>query len=135
MDPRQIELEITEGVMLEDRQKALRTIQTLRAAGFRIALDDFGTGYSSLNYLTQFPVDTLKIDRSFIQLLGIQEQADTIVSSVIKLGHSLGLSVTAEGVETEQQRQALSAAGCDKLQGFLLSRPQPAEVLFAGHAV
>lgn len=135
VDPRQIELEITEGVMLEDRQQALRTIQTLRSAGFRIALDDFGTGYSSLNYLTQFPVDTLKIDRSFIQLLGIQEQADTIVSSVIKLGHSLGLSVTAEGVETEQQRQALSAAGCDKLQGFLLSRPQPAEVLFAGHAV
>ncbi|KGT89154.1 hypothetical protein NG99_20220 [Erwinia typographi] len=135
VDPKQIELEITEGVMLEDHQQALRTIQTLRSAGFRIALDDFGTGYSSLNYLTQFPVDTLKIDRSFIQLLGIQEQADTIVSSVIKLGHSLGLSVTAEGVETEQQRQALSAAGCDKLQGFLLSRPQPAEVLFAGHAV
>lgn len=131
VDPRQIELEITEGVMLEDHQQALQTIQTLRAAGFRIALDDFGTGYSSLNYLTQFPVDTLKIDRCFIQLLGIQAQADTIVSAVIRLGHSLGLSVTAEGVETEQQRLALAEAGCDKLQGFLLSRPQPAEVLFA----
>lgn len=131
VDPRQIELEITEGVMLEDRQQALHTIQTLRAAGFRIALDDFGTGYSSLSYLTQFPVDTLKIDRCFTQLLGIQEQANTIVSSVIKLGHSLGLSVTAEGVETEQQRLALEASGCDKLQGFLLSRPQPPELLFA----
>lgn len=131
VDPRQIELEITEGVMLEDRQQALHTIQTLRAAGFRIALDDFGTGYSSLSYLTQFPVDTLKIDRCFTQLLGIQEQANTIVSSVIKLGHSLGLSVTAEGVETEQQRLALEEAGCDKLQGFLLSRPQPPELLFA----
>lgn len=134
VDPRQIELEVTEGVMLVDHQQALQTIQTLRAAGFRIALDDFGTGYSSLSYLTQFPVDTLKIDRCFIQLLGIQEQADTIVSSVIKLGHSLGLSVTAEGVETEQQRLTLAEAGCDKLQGFLLSRPQPAEVLFAAYA-
>jgi len=134
VDPRQIELEVTEGVMLEDHQQALQTIQTLRAAGFRIALDDFGTGYSSLSYLTQFPVDTLKIDRCFIQLLGIQEQADTIVSSVIKLGHSLGLSVTAEGVETEQQRLTLAEAGCDKLQGYLLSRPQPAELLFAASA-
>lgn len=135
VDPRQIELEITEGVMLEDQHQALHTLQTLRAAGFRIALDDFGTGYSSLSYLTQFPVDTLKIDRCFIQLLGIQEHADKIVSSVIKLGHSLGLTVTAEGVETEEQRLALAAAGCDKLQGFLLSRPQPAEVLFAAQAV
>jgi predicted signal transduction protein with EAL and GGDEF domain len=135
VNPRQIELEVTEGVMLEDKQQALHTIQTLRAAGFSIALDDFGTGYSSLSYLTQFPVDTLKIDRCFTQLLGIQAQANTIVSSVIKLGHSLGLSVTAEGVETEEQRLALAAAGCDKLQGFLLSRPQPADVLFAAEAV
>lgn len=135
VNPRQIELEVTEGVMLEDKQQALHTIQTLRAAGFSIALDDFGTGYSSLSYLTQFPVDTLKIDRCFTQLLGIQAQANTIVSSVIKLGHSLGLSVTAEGVETEEQRLAVAAAGCDKLQGFLLSRPQPADVLFAAQAV
>ncbi|WP_428944179.1 putative bifunctional diguanylate cyclase/phosphodiesterase [Pantoea sp. FN060301] len=131
VNPRQLELEITEGVLMEDQQYALETIQTLRKAGFRIALDDFGTGYSSLSYLMQFPVDTLKIDRCFTQLLGIQEQADTIVESVIKLGHSLGLSVTAEGVETEAQRLALARVHCDKLQGFLLSRPQPEEALLA----
>lgn len=123
----QLELEITEGVLLEDKKQALYTIQTLRQAGFKISLDDFGTGYSSLNYLTQFPVDILKIDRSFTQLLGLQPHAFTIVETVIKLGHALGLRVTAEGVETEAQRLALEAAQCDKLQGFLLSRPQPAE--------
>lgn len=135
IDPRQLELEITEGVLLEDQHYALETIQTLRKAGYRIALDDFGTGYSSLSYLMQFPVDTLKIDRCFTRLLGIQEQADTIVASVIKLGHSLGLSVTAEGVETEAQRLALARVHCDKLQGFLLSRPQPEDALLAFRTV
>lgn len=130
----QIELEITEGVLLEDKTRALYTIQTLRQAGFHISLDDFGTGYSSLNYLTQFPVDTLKIDRSFTQLLGIQPHAFTIVETVIKLGHALGLRVTAEGVETEEQRLALEAAHCDKLQGFLLCRPQPAEQIIQRYA-
>ncbi|CAH0227030.1 EAL domain-containing protein [Erwinia sp. V90_4] len=129
VNPRQIELEITEGVLLEDEQQALRTIRTLRAAGFCIALDDFGTGYSSLNYLIQFPVDTIKIDRAFIQSLGVRANSATIVKSVINLGHSLGITVTAEGVETEEQRLMLEAAGCDRLQGFLLSRPQPAEQL------
>lgn len=129
VNSRQIELEITEGVLLEDEQRALRTIRTLRAAGFCIALDDFGTGYSSLNYLIQFPVDTIKIDRAFIQSLGVRENSATIVKSVINLCHSLGITVTAEGVETEEQRLMLEAAGCDRLQGFLLSRPQPAEQL------
>lgn len=129
INPRQIELEITEGVLLEDEQLALRTIRTLRAVGFCIALDDFGTGYSSLNYLIQFPVDTIKIDRAFTQSLGVRDNSATIVESVINLGHSLGITVTAEGVETEEQRLMLQAAGCDRLQGFLLSRPQPADQL------
>ncbi|MTD27680.1 putative bifunctional diguanylate cyclase/phosphodiesterase [Erwinia sorbitola] len=131
IDPQQIELEITEGVLLENAQHALKTIKTLRAAGFCIALDDFGTGYSSLSYLVQFPVDTIKIDRAFTQSLGVRENSATIVESVIKLGHSLGITVTAEGVETEEQRLMLAAAGCDRLQGFLLSKPQPAEQLHA----
>lgn len=129
INPQQIELEITEGVLLENEQDALKTIKTLRAAGFCIALDDFGTGYSSLSYLVQFPVDTIKIDRAFTQSLGVRENSATIVESVIKLGHSLGITVTAEGVETEEQRLMLASAGCDRLQGFLLSKPQPAERL------
>jgi diguanylate cyclase (GGDEF)-like protein len=129
INPRQIELEITEGVLLENEQDALKTINTLRAAGFCIALDDFGTGYSSLSYLVQFPVDTIKIDRAFTQSLGVRENSATIVESVITLGHSLGITVTAEGVETEEQRLMLEAAGCDRLQGYLLSKPQPAEQL------
>jgi len=131
INPQQIELEITEGVLLENEQHALKTIKTLRAAGFCIALDDFGTGYSSLSYLVQFPVDTIKIDRAFTQSLGVRENSATIVESVIKLGHSLGITVTAEGVETEEQRLMLASAGCDRLQGFLLSKPQPAEQLHA----
>lgn len=130
ISPHQLELEITESVLLGEQQPVLELLRRLRSAGYRIALDDFGTGYSSLNYLMQFPVDTLKIDRSFIELLGIQAQANAIVESVIALGHSLGLRITAEGVETESQRLALAAAGCDKLQGFLLSPPQPVEKLF-----
>ena len=131
INPQQIELEITEGVLLENEQHALKTIKILRAAGFCIALDDFGTGYSSLSYLVQFPVDTIKIDRAFTQSLGVRENSATIVESVIKLGHSLGITVTAEGVETEEQRLMLASAGCDRLQGFLLSKPQPAEQLRA----
>lgn len=131
INPRQIELEITEGVLLENEQEALKTIKTLRAAGFCIALDDFGTGYSSLSYLVQFPVDTIKIDRAFTQSLGVRENSATIVESVINLGHSLGITVTAEGVETEEQRLMLASAGCDRLQGFLLSKPQPADQLHA----
>lgn len=131
INPQQIELEITEGVLLENEQHALKTINTLRAAGVCIALDDFGTGYSSLSYLVQFPVDTIKIDRAFTQSLGVRENSATIVEAVIKLGHSLGITVTAEGVETEEQRVMLASAGCDRLQGFLLSKPQPAEQLHA----
>ncbi|WP_312242940.1 EAL domain-containing protein [Pantoea sp.] len=124
-DPQRLELEITEGVLIEDEREARAIIVALREAGFRIALDDFGTGYSSLNYLSSFPVDKIKIDRSFTQSLGVAENAAAIVESVVKLGHAMGLTVTAEGVETSSQMSALADAGCNQLQGYLFSQAVP----------
>ena len=119
----QIELEITETVLLENSNRVTRTIKALKAAGFRIALDDFGTGYSSLSYLRRHQVDKLKIDQSFVSSIGVREDAGAVVQAIIHLGEALGLSVTAEGVETETQRAALKARGCAYLQGYLFSRP------------
>jgi len=124
-DPHQIELEITEGVLLEEDHVARDILDRLRAAGFRIALDDFGTGYSSLRYLRRFRVDKIKIDRSFTQNLGHDEEATAIVTSMVTLGHAMGLTVTAEGVESHDQMRLLSDAGCNELQGYLFSRPVP----------
>ncbi|HBZ14833.1 MAG TPA: bifunctional diguanylate cyclase/phosphodiesterase [Pantoea sp.] len=126
-DPTQMELEITEGVLIEDEHEARNSIIALREAGFRIALDDFGTGYSSLNYLSTFPVDKIKIDRSFTQSLGVAQNSTAIVESVVRLGHAMGLTVTAEGVETEGQKNALADAGCNQLQGYLFSHAVPFE--------
>ncbi|WP_414148580.1 putative bifunctional diguanylate cyclase/phosphodiesterase [Erwinia sp. BNK-24-b] len=119
--PSRIELEITEGVLIEDEKGAQEIMSELRQAGFRIALDDFGTGYSSLNYLRHFSVDKIKIDRSFTQSLGVTENSTAIIESVVRLGQAMGLTVTAEGVETSSQMQALAEAGCNQLQGFLFS--------------
>lgn len=130
-DPKRLELEITEGVLIEDEREARAIIVELRDAGFRIALDDFGTGYSSLNYLSNFPVDKIKIDRSFTQSLGVAENSVAIVESVVKLGHAMGLMVTAEGVETPGQMSALADAGCNQLQGYLFSQAVPADQLAA----
>ncbi|WP_418162985.1 putative bifunctional diguanylate cyclase/phosphodiesterase [Pantoea vagans] len=130
-DPKRLELEITEGVLSEDEREAREIIVSLREAGFRIALDDFGTGYSSLNYLSTFPVDKIKIDRSFTQSLGVAENSVAIVESVVKLGHAMGLMVTAEGVETAGQMSALADAGCNQLQGYLFSQAVPADQLAA----
>ena len=130
-DPKRLELEITEGVLIEDEREAREIIVSLREAGFRIALDDFGTGYSSLNYLSTFPVDKIKIDRSFTQSLGVAENSVAIVESVVKLGHAMGLMVTAEGVETAGQMSALADAGCNQLQGYLFSQAVPADQLEA----
>ncbi|MEN4538728.1 EAL domain-containing protein [Pantoea agglomerans] len=130
-DPKHLELEITEGVLIEDEREARAIIVELRDAGFRIALDDFGTGYSSLNYLSNFPVDKIKIDRSFTQSLGVAENSVAIVESVVKLGHAMGLMVTAEGVETPGQMSALADAGCNQLQGYLFSQAVPADQLAA----
>jgi len=131
-DSRRIELEITETVLLAGHQ-AVQTLQTLRAAGYRIALDDFGTGHSSLSYLRQYEVDKIKIDRSFVTHLGQASSIDAraIVNAIVTLGHALGLTVTAEGVETEDQKEFLSKVGCDELQGYLFSRPLPEEEIAA----
>ena len=102
-----------------------RSLRELRAAGVRIALDDFGTGYSSLTHLRRLEVDKVKIDRSFVQYLGQSADSGAIVQAVANIGKTLGLMVTAEGVETEEQRRFLSATGCTELQGFLFSRPLP----------
>jgi EAL domain-containing protein (putative c-di-GMP-specific phosphodiesterase class I) len=99
----------------------------LRAAGIRIALDDFGTGYSSLTYLQKFPVDKIKIDRSFVHSLDLEGASDAIVQAIVSLARAMNVAVTAEGVETETQRNALQGIGCDELQGFLLSGPLPSE--------
>ncbi len=123
LPPHRLELEITESVMLNDSEHTLETLHTLRAMGIRISMDDFGTGYSSLSYLRAFPFDKIKIDRSFIEDVGSQDANFEIIKAVIALGRSLGMSTTAEGVETEAQLEAVRAHGCDEIQGFLFSRP------------
>jgi len=124
-------LEMTEGVVIHDPDEALRRLEALRALGVNMALDDFGTGYSSLSYLQKFPFQRLKIDRAFVASLGAVGNAGAIIQSIVTLGHALGMSVLAEGVETDQQRVLLRLAGCDELQGFLFARPAPAAAIDA----
>jgi diguanylate cyclase (GGDEF)-like protein len=123
LQPNRLELEITETVMLQDTDITLATLHQLRAKGVQIAMDDFGTGYSSLSYLTRFPFDRIKIDQSFVRELGTRTDCITIVRAVTTLGHDLGIAITAEGVETEQQLDALERAGCTEVQGYLFSAP------------
>ncbi len=125
VDPRHIELEITEGYLMEDPEEASRVLASLRDAGLRVSVDDFGTGYSSLSYLTRFPLTALKIDRSFVRKLGEEQSAEVLVRAIIDLAHNLGFEVVAEGVETERQLAFLRAHGCDQAQGYLLGRPGP----------
>lgn len=127
LDPGRLELEITEGVLIQDPERALSVLRGCKAVGVRLALDDFGTGYSSLSYLRRFPVDKIKIDRSFITELGKDAEADAIVASILVLGRSLHLDITAEGVETEEQLAYLQANGATQIQGYFLARPIPAE--------
>jgi diguanylate cyclase (GGDEF)-like protein len=124
LKPEFLELEITEGYAMQDVQKAIQTLKQLKALGVRIAIDDFGTGYSCLSYLKQFPIDTLKLDRSFVRDLAAPEDAQ-IALGVIALAHSLKLKVIAEGVETISQLAFLREHSCDRLQGYLFSRPMP----------
>jgi diguanylate cyclase (GGDEF)-like protein len=123
----QLELEITESVAMTDAAVSRQILEELRRAGMRLAVDDFGTGYSSLGYLRRFPLDTLKIDKSFVREIMVQRDDATIVRTVIGMAHSLGLSVCAEGVETEPQVAFLRDERCDRVQGFLYGRPMPAE--------
>jgi diguanylate cyclase (GGDEF)-like protein len=122
-----LELEITEGVLLADTKETMEVLHRLRSLGVRIAMDDFGTGYSSLSYLRAFPFDKIKIDRSFVNDILCDQEAMAIVRAVTQLGRSLGMSTTAEGIETEEQLDQLRADGCTEVQGFLLGRPGSAE--------
>ena len=123
-DPRKVELEVTEQVMLDDTMSATGKLQELRDAGFRIALDDFGTGYSSLSYLRQLSIDKIKIDRSFVADLQHSPDSREIIGAIVSLGRAIGLIVSAEGIETRTQAEILLAAGCDQLQGFLFGMPE-----------
>jgi diguanylate cyclase (GGDEF)-like protein/PAS domain S-box-containing protein len=121
--PEHLELEITESMMMGDTQKVLRILSELKEMKISLAVDDFGTGYSSLGYLRRFPIDRLKIDRSFIDDVPASQHDSTIAKAIISLGHNLGLNVIAEGVETRAQLDFLALNGCDEIQGYLLSKP------------
>jgi EAL domain-containing protein (putative c-di-GMP-specific phosphodiesterase class I) len=124
LDPTTLELEITESVVMDQSEVGIRTLNRLREMGVRLVLDDFGTGYSSLAYLKHLPLDTIKIDRTFV--MGLDGEADrSIVEAVIALAHGLRISVVAEGIETERQFEILRAMGCDVGQGYLFARPLP----------
>jgi EAL domain-containing protein (putative c-di-GMP-specific phosphodiesterase class I) len=121
------ELELTEGVLMQDVEAGQRSLQALKEFGFALAVDDFGTGYCSLNYLKRFPLDTLKIDRTFINDIPQCEEDSAIVRAIIALGHNLGLKLVAEGVETGAQLEFLRREGCDLIQGFLMSHAVSAQ--------
>jgi diguanylate cyclase (GGDEF)-like protein len=126
-----LKLEITESAVMEDAESAIGTLRDLKALGMQVAIDDFGTGYSSLSYLKRFPVDTLKIDRSFVDGIGEDPQDTAIVQSVVALAKTLNLDVTGEGVETHAQRLHLWSLGCDRGQGYLFASPLPSEEIEA----
>jgi EAL domain-containing protein (putative c-di-GMP-specific phosphodiesterase class I) len=126
-----LELEITETTAMVDPLRSLVVLGELRTLGVKLALDDYGTGHSSLAYLNELPVDTLKIDRSFVTTMDTSDQGATIVRSTIDLARNLGLNVVAEGVESRQAWQSLADLGCDYAQGYWLARPAPAESLLA----
>ncbi|HYH40369.1 MAG TPA: EAL domain-containing protein [Burkholderiales bacterium] len=127
IDPGLIDLEITESTAMRNAEATSSTLHALKALGVRIAIDDFGTGYSSLSYLKRFPIDSLKIDRSFVTGLPGDRDDGSIARAVITMAHALRLNVVAEGVENAAQLAFLAAHGCDEMQGFYFSRPLPAE--------
>ncbi len=133
LEPARLTLEITEGVLIEDPDKALRMTAEIRALGVQIALDDFGAGFSSLSYLRKFPLDKLKIDRSFVTDLDSGAEAATILHCVVNLGRALGLKVIAEGVELASHAGFLRAAGCHQMQGYLFGHPMPLAAFEARH--
>jgi diguanylate cyclase (GGDEF)-like protein/PAS domain S-box-containing protein len=127
LDPRYLELELTEGSVMKDPDEAIGKLHELKAMGLQISIDDFGTGYSSLNYLKRFPIDKLKVDRSFVSEIHTDSDDAAIVTAIITLAHALKLTVIAEGVETNEQLEFLSLLNCDEVQGFLFGKPLSAE--------
>lgn len=128
-EPGRLTLEVTESVFLTDAQKALTVLRGLRGLGIALALDDLGTGYAALNYLQSFPVNILKIDRSFVADLGRAPAAGIIVAAIVQLAHGLDMSVIAEGVETAVQLEAVQNLGCTYSQGFYFAKPMPAQAI------
>jgi diguanylate cyclase (GGDEF)-like protein len=127
LDPHSLELEVTEGVLMNNAEVAASTLKAVRDIGIRVSVDDFGTGYSSLSYLRRFPLDSLKIDQSFLHRIYVPPDDAIIVSAIIAMGRSIGLTVIAEGVETVEELAFLKANECDEAQGYYFSRPVPAE--------
>jgi diguanylate cyclase (GGDEF)-like protein len=125
LEPHRLELELTESIVMDQADQAIKTLNDLKALGTRLAIDDFGTGYSSLAYLTRFPIDKLKIDRSFIKDITENATANEIVSTIVAMAKSLKLNVLAEGVENKQQLDCLRHHGCDQYQGFYFNKPVP----------
>jgi len=126
IDGRRLEFEITESMLMSDTEEVLQTLSDLKALGASVVMDDFGTGYSSLGYLWKFPFDKLKIDRSFIERFERDpEKIDKIVATIVTLSHAMGMTVTAEGVETDRQADWLRSLDCDQFQGFLFGHPSP----------
>jgi EAL domain-containing protein (putative c-di-GMP-specific phosphodiesterase class I) len=130
-DPKYLELEMTEGVLMKRAASTDVTLKALKAMGLRLAIDDFGTGYSSLSYLTKFPIDIIKIDKSFMRQIGTDAAETAIVTAVISMAHSLNLVVVAEGVETREEFEFLANLGCDEAQGYYFSRPVAADLFTA----
>jgi EAL domain-containing protein (putative c-di-GMP-specific phosphodiesterase class I) len=134
MDAHCLKLEVTEGVVMEDAESAINMLMNLKALNIRLSIDDFGTGYSSLSYLHRFPIDTLKIDRTFVSRMGVDEENGEIVRTIATLAHNLGMTVVAEGVETGAQLAQLRALKCEYGQGYFFAKPldrKAAEALIA----
>lgn len=129
LTPRILQLEITETVLMQDLKETVATVNRLKQAGISLAMDDFGTGYSSLSYLQRFPLDVLKIDRTFVKNLQTDRDNEVICNTIIAMAHNLGLKVVAEGVETKGQFEYLLEHNCDQVQGFLFGAAMPAEQL------
>jgi EAL domain-containing protein (putative c-di-GMP-specific phosphodiesterase class I) len=127
-DPENLVLELTESILME-RVRETTILDELKAIGARISIDDFGTGYSSLSYLTRFPIDSLKVDKSFVREVDANPDGAAITSAIVAMAHRLGLKVVAEGVETPEELAFLRKEGCDEMQGYLFSKPVPAETI------
>ena len=125
INPKRIEIELTEGIVVSHPELARQKLEQLKAAGFTIALDDFGTGFSSIGYLRQLPFDKMKIDRSFVSDVGTSDKANALLQSLITLGDALDLTVIAEGVETAEQAKLIHLLGCELLQGSFFAKPMP----------
>ena len=125
LKPDSFEIELTEGVLMENVENNILILNSLKEMGLKISIDDFGTGYSSLSYLKRFPIDTIKIDKSFVQDIATDKGDEAIVTAIIAMAHSMNFKVIAEGVETEEQFKFLYEHHCDEIQGFYFSRPLP----------